>query len=72
MLDFETNIVRQAEYSRSRRTKIAKYKNASWFNPVRKIALFVDAYPVSDWPMDELAVIAALLSGIGIVGLAIY
>ena len=72
MLDFETNIARQAEHSRGRRTKIAKYKTASWFNPARKIALFGDAYPVSDWPVDELAIIAALLSGIGIVGLAIY
>ena len=72
MLDIETNIARQAEFSRDRRYRIARYKDASWLRPVKKIALFRDAFPASEWPVDELAIIAALLSGIGIVGMVIY
>lgn len=72
MLDFETNITRQAEYSRNRRDKIALYKAASWLNPVHKLSLLADAYPIADWPVDEMAIIIALLFGIGLLALAIY
>lgn len=72
MLYFQTNLVRQAEYSRDRRNRLSRFKSNSWFNPALKIATCKAAYRVSDWPVDEFAVIAALVSGIGLVGLVVY
>jgi hypothetical protein len=34
--------------------------------------LFLKAYPAAVWPLDELLIVAALLSSIGMVGLLIY
>ena len=72
MLDFDTTIARQAELTRDRRYNIAAYKAASWFNPTLKGRLFLKAYPAAVWPVDELLIVAALLSSIGMVGLLIY
>ncbi|UXN68019.1 hypothetical protein N8A98_00415 (plasmid) [Devosia neptuniae] len=72
MLDFETNIATQAEHSRDRRRKVALFNAASWINPVRKLSLFGEAYPLSDWPVDELAIVAALIAVIGIAGLIAF
>ena len=72
MLDFETTIVRQAEHLRARRNKIARYKAASWRNLVGKLSLLRQAYPVADWPRDELAIIGALIFANGMLGLAIF
>lgn len=72
MLDFETDIARHAEYTRDRRNKITRFQAASWFNPVRKLSLFGEAYPLAQWPADELAIIVALIAVIGIVGLVAF
>lgn len=71
MLDIENTIDRHADTTRCRREKIAHYKAASSLNPVRKVALFREAYPITDWPLDELAIIGVLLSGIGVLGTSI-
>lgn len=71
MLDTETVISRIAETTRERRLRLAQYRATSWLHPKRKIALFVAAHPVSDWPVDEMALVAALLSGIGIMVLLV-
>ena len=72
MLDLETNIAMQAEYSRDRRRKLAVFKGTSWLSPLRKLSLFGEAYPLSEWPVDELAIVAALIAVIGIVGLLAF
>lgn len=71
MLDLETDVARHAQYTRDRRNKIACFQAASWFNPIGKLSLFGEDYPVSEWPIDEIVIIAALLSGIGMMGLLI-
>lgn len=72
MLDLDTNIAMQAEYSRNRRQKIASFKGTSWLSPVRKVSLYGQAYPLSEWPVDELAIVIALIAMIGIVGLIAF
>lgn len=72
MLEFESTITLQAETTRHRSNKVARYKGASWLNPVRKLSLFRVAYPLAEWPVDEMAIIIALLAGIGIVGLVTF
>ncbi|KKC33986.1 hypothetical protein [Devosia psychrophila] len=72
MLDLETNIAMQAEYSRDRRRKLAVFNGTSWLSPLRKLSLFGEAYPLSEWPVDEFAIVAALIAVIGIVGLLAF
>lgn len=72
MLDLDTNIAMQAEYSRNRRRKVALFKGTSWVRPVRKLSLLGEAYPLSEWPVDELAIVVALIAVIGVVGLIAF
>lgn len=72
MLDYETVIERHAEHSRYRRDKIARFKATSWLRFFRKATLFREAYPVADWPLNEMAIICACLFAIGIMAAGIY